>query len=101
MYGRCGPVAPPPIPPEVASFSARLETLELACAGLWEFLKAKHGYTDAELIEVIQQVDARDGVVDGKIGSVDEGCPYCGRKLLTKQRHHCVWCGAELAKKPC
>ena len=80
--------------------NARLDALELACAGLWLFLKARHGYTDEDLAGVIQDLDARDGKVDGRMTPLQEMCPACGRKLATRQRKRCVWCGAELAKRP-
>jgi hypothetical protein len=79
---------------------ARLEALELACGGLWELLKTKHGYSDEELVRVIHELDARDGVMDGRVTPLKENCPNCGRQLVTKQRKRCVWCGAELALKP-
>jgi hypothetical protein len=77
----------------------RLDYLELACAGLWNLLKAKHGYTDEELVASIQEVDARDGNVDGKIGRASRDCPHCHRKLLTRDSPKCAWCGGALSGK--
>lgn len=79
---------------------ARLRTLELACAGLWRLLKEKHGYTDEELVESIQAIDAADGVVDGKIGNADVNCPNCHRKQLVRHPIKCCWCGVELPHSP-
>ncbi|MBC8063762.1 MAG: hypothetical protein H7Y17_02960 [Chlorobia bacterium] len=62
-------------------------------------MKAKHGYTDQELVSAIQEVDARDGNVDGKIGHVAQTCPQCHRKLLSRDSPNCSWCGAELGAK--
>ena len=78
----------------------RIDSLELACAGLWQLLKTKHGYTDEELVRVISEVDARDGAVDGRMQNTGQLCPHCGRQMLTKARGKCLWCGAELAKAP-
>jgi hypothetical protein len=74
----------------------RIDALELACAGLWRLLKAKHGYTDDELAAAITDVDAADGKVDGKMRSRPSECPACGRQLLTRSREKCSWCGARL-----
>ncbi len=78
----------------------RIESLELACAGLWELLKAKNGYTDEELVAVIREVDLRDGKEDGRVRPTDEKCPSCGRQLLSRKSPNCSWCGADLGRGP-
>lgn len=89
---------------DVSDFNAlkqRVDTLELACAGLWTMLKAAHGFNDQQLKDYIQAVDAADGKVDGKItahpGAV---CPRCGHKLLSRTSAKCLWCGAPLTTNP-
>jgi hypothetical protein len=84
----------------VHDVQARLESLELACAGMWELLK-RHGYTDAELVDAVRAVDARDGAVDGKMTPVGvEVCPHCQRRLLSRRSVKCSWCGGELGRVP-
>lgn len=83
----------------VIPLEQRLDYLELACAGLWVLLKEKHGYTDEELVASIQEVDARDGNIDGKIGRANQHCPHCQRKLLTRDSPKCSWCGGVLGGK--
>jgi hypothetical protein len=78
----------------------RIEGLELACAGLWELLKQRHGYTDADIVACIREVDLRDGVEDGRVRVTDAACPQCGRQLLSRKSPNCSWCGAELPKAP-
>jgi hypothetical protein len=78
----------------------RIESLELACAGLWELLKTKHGYSDDELVSAVRAVDMRDGVADHKLKVADEICPNCGRQLLSRQSPNCSWCGADLGRIP-
>src|SRR5690349_14411839 len=68
----------------VTPIESRLDHLELACAGLWKLLKDKHGYSDEELVAAIQEVDGRDGQLDGKIAHVSQVCPHCQRKLLSR-----------------
>lgn len=82
------------------AIEARLDALELACSGLWDLLKFKHGYTDEELANAVQTVDLRDGQLDGKIRTTPADCPHCGRKLLTRSRKKCLWCGADLKASP-
>ena len=100
IFGLYTPPVEMPSPHQNLALEARVDALELACAGLWELLKTKSGYSDEELVSVIKQVDARDGLVDGRTTPiVGEVCPKCGKRLLTRKRNHCVWCGAELTGK--
>jgi hypothetical protein len=95
---------PQPVTPtrtaETEQIAHRLDALELACSGMWMLLKTKHGYTDEELTQAIHAVDARDGVVDGKMTPPQAVCPACGRHALTRQRSRCLWCGAEMTSAP-
>lgn len=83
----------------MAPLEARLQALELTCAGLWGLLKTRHGYSDDELMAAIAEVDARDGQVDGKIAHAAKMCPSCGRKLLIRSSAKCAWCGQPLSPK--
>jgi hypothetical protein len=74
----------------------RVQALELTCGALWLILKQKHGYTDEELMQAIHDVDAMDGVVDGKITQAGRVCPHCKRKCLTRNPTICSWCGGSL-----
>lgn len=78
----------------------RVEALELACAGLWELLKFKLHCTDDELIAAVRAVDARDGMVDGKVTPAPARCPNCQRDSPVRRSPKCVWCGANLGKSP-
>lgn len=76
----------------------RVESLELACASLWELLKAKNGYTDEELVAMIREVDLRDGKLDGRMSKAAVDCSSCGRKLLSRKSPNCHWCGTAIPK---
>lgn len=84
----------------VHGLEERVQSLELACAGMWEMMKKITGCTDEQLVEMIREVDARDGWVDGKITVQTAGrtCPNCKRQILTKSSPKCIWCSAELPK---
>ena len=85
----------------VHPLESRIEALELACAGLWELLKTKHGYTNEELVKAVRDVDGRDGAIDGKMRPTGrEACPHCHRMLLTRKSLRCNWCGGELGRSP-
>lgn len=73
----------------------RLDSLTLAAQAMWELLRAAAKFTDADLLEKMQEVDLRDGEADGKITSGVVNCPSCGRRSRSNRRH-CVYCGAGL-----
>lgn len=97
----CPPISlPPSKDPEaqLMAIKARIDALELACAGLWDLLKESAGYTDEDIAAHIRRVDARDGCVDGRIAGATAYCPSCGKSLLTKGDRKCLWCGAEIVE---
>jgi hypothetical protein len=88
-------------PPQVAKvdfnqLQQRVDSLELACAALWTLLKHTNGFTDEQLKEIIHQIDASDGQLDGKMTVPAAVCPVCKHKLLSKTATKCLWCGAPL-----
>lgn len=74
-----------------------VEKLFMLTEALWTILKEKHGYTDQELVRRVEEIDLRDGKLDGKVAKVKPDCPKCGRKLMGK-RPVCLYCGAEVAR---
>lgn len=81
-----------------AEIEARLNSLELACAGLWKLLKEK-GLNNDELVRAIEAVDMMDGQKDGKIKPQVEVCRSCGRRALSRAVDNCLWCGAPMPVK--
>lgn len=90
----------PPPSHEAKALVMRVESLELACAGLWRLLKEHHGYTDEQLVAWIDHVDQEDGKLDGKRRTRGEACLQCGRPALTRSRGKCLWCGADMKRQP-
>ena len=74
-----------------------VEKLFMLTEALWTILKEKHGCTDAELVQRVQEIDLRDGKLDGKVAKVNPDCPKCSRKLMGK-RPVCLYCGAEVTR---
>ncbi len=107
LLGRPYYMGTSPVPPavqvgrgEMVDVQHRLDSLELACAGLWKLLKDKHGYTNEELTAAVNAVDAEDGKIDGRIMPVQSSCPQCHRPLLSRTSVKCLWCGAVLGNSP-
>ncbi len=74
----------------------RMEHLTLACQAMWELIRENSNISEEMLAERIQEVDIRDGVVDGKMRAQVVDCPTCGRKTNIK-RGFCVICGDPVA----
>ena len=72
---------------------ADIERLLLITEGLWNILKAEHGYDDQELLRRVLEVDFKDGTIDGKVAAQRPGdCPGCARPL-SRGRRYCLYCG--------
>ncbi len=69
----------------------------LICESLWELLRDKTGLTQDDLYAKLQEVDLRDGLLDGKNKSRTQVCCKCHR--ATSQRHaRCMYCGEPFEK---
>ena len=69
-----------------------VEELSLACQGMWELLRDHLGFTDDHLRAKILEIDARDGIVDGKMGTEIIHCPSCNQRTGTSTKS-CLYCG--------
>ncbi|MDD2600590.1 MAG: hypothetical protein PHO37_15430 [Kiritimatiellae bacterium] len=78
-----------------------IEKLFMITEALWEILKHQHGYTDEQLIEMIQDIDLRDGKLDGKVSKSIERpiCPECERTIIRNQAR-CLYCGTDAPQHP-
>lgn len=69
----------------------------MVCEAMWEILRDEHGYSDEKLQAKIEEIDLRDGVLDGKNKQETNLCKSCGRK--SSPRHEaCLYCGKPLKK---
>lgn len=78
----------------VTTLRIEVDRLQMLCEGMWTLLKAKTGTTDAELAELVEQIDLRDGKLDGKVARTAEvvACPDCGRAVSVRTGA-CLFCG--------
>ena len=70
----------------------RLEKLSLVCQALWTLVRDKTGVNDDDLARRIQELDLRDGRLDGKAAQAVV-CGACGRHY-SKRRTRCLYCEA-------
>jgi hypothetical protein len=84
----------------VNQMKAEIDRLMLITQALWEILKEEHGYTEEILVNRINEIDLRDGKLDGKVATQGPiGCPKCGR-ANRPNRATCLYCGTYLAQQP-
>jgi len=76
-----------------------VDRLLMITEALWMLLKKQHGYADEDLAKVVQEIDLRDGKLDGKTTkSVASPCPQCG-KMNSNRYTRCIYCGTTLPVK--
>jgi len=74
-----------------------IERLRLASQAMWELLRDKHGLTDTDIEDKIQEIDLRDGVDDDQMTITMIACPACGKQGRSYRRV-CLYCGASIPK---
>ena len=83
---------------EIRELRHQVERITLLNQALWELIREKAGLTDADLERMAQEIDMRDGQLDGKMGGRAFTCPTCHR-VSNAKHYKCLYCG-ELFEKP-
>ncbi len=77
-----------------------VERLYMITEALWTILKEQHGYTDEELIHRVEDIDLRDGKLDGKVArKPNPPCKQCNRPIIGRHAV-CLYCGAPTRLSP-
>lgn len=79
---------------EVGILKAEVDRLLMITEALWTILQEEHGYNDDKLVNRINEIDLRDGHLDGRVAKQGgpAKCPNC-QKSLSKRHHRCLYCG--------
>lgn len=73
-----------------------VDRLLMITEALWTLLKKQNGYKDEDLDALVQEIDLRDGQLDGKAPrAAASPCPQCGR-VNSNRYPRCIYCGAAL-----
>ena len=78
---------------QVQEVSERLDRTVMAMHAMWTLLAERTNVTEADLATRITEIDARDGVADGRITPQPVTCS-CGATVCTKFSR-CLFCGKE------
>jgi hypothetical protein len=77
-----------------------IERLLMITEALWDMVKEHHNLTDEELIRRIQDIDMKDGMLDGKVAKQPPSlCPNCQRPVR-RNRTVCIYCGTASTAEP-
>ncbi|MFA5056069.1 MAG: hypothetical protein WC562_07865 [Dehalococcoidia bacterium] len=71
-----------------------IDKLVLITRALWEIIAESRGLNDEYLINKVNEIDLRDGTLDGKMKTSIKKCPSCGR-TMSQSRGACLYCGTK------
>lgn len=83
---------------EVTKLENRLDRLHLITQALWELVRKKLALTDEDLTKLIEEIDLRDGVRNGKVAIKPITCPDCKRPASVRT-DMCLYCGKQVERK--
>ena len=82
---------------DILSLQEKLDHLSLVIQSMWELLEKNTTLTREQLLDKIQEVDLRDGKLDGRLQAKAQPCSSCGRR--SSLRHtQCMYCGEGLSQ---
>jgi hypothetical protein len=85
---------------QVAFMKQDIERLLMITEALWMLLQRAHGYSEEDLKNLINEIDLRDGYLDGRVTKKETvECPSCHR-VVTVRQMKCIYCGQVLQHDP-
>ena len=79
---------------EVATLQKRVDRLEMVCEALWKVVKARTGATEEEALRLIEEIDLRDGKLNGRTAAIPQPCAKCTR-IVSALTGICPYCGTQ------
>ena len=79
---------------EVQVLRVAIDKLILVNVALWEIIAEAQGLTEEDLLNKVNEIDLRDGVLDGKMRPPVRKCASCGR-MLQQGHEKCIYCGTK------
>jgi len=78
---------------QVRELEARIDKLSMINMALWEIIKEETQKQDEDLFTMVQDIDLRDGRLNGKVNKQINKCHKCGR-TMSKRHQRCLYCGS-------
>ena len=79
---------------EIRTLRSAIDKLLLINRALWEIVAEKNGLSDEYLTQKVNEIDLRDGKLDGKITTAVRQCASCGKTIFAGHQK-CLYCGTE------
>ncbi len=79
---------------EVRELRRIVNKLMLVTQALWEIIAKTNQLDNKLLIKKVNEVDLRDGKLDGKLKRAVKKCASCGR-TLHREHSKCLYCGSQ------
>lgn len=80
----------------VVAIEQTVERTALAAMALAEIMRDRLGVSEAEIEAKVQEIDLRDGRLDGKLRAQNQNCQHCHRPNAA-HRIACLYCGLQLS----
>ncbi len=80
--------------PRVYELQQRMDRMALVARAMWTLLAEKAGLTEEDLAKRITDLDAADGVVDGRVGTPPPVPCSCGA-MVSRKFNRCLFCGKQ------
>lgn len=82
-----------------ADLEARLNRFQLCNLALFELISEKIGLSAEEVTKRMDEIDLRDGMLDGRVILAPLECPNC-KKVIHRRQGRCMYCGFVAAGGP-
>jgi hypothetical protein len=79
----------------IQELERQVETLQMTCGAIWELLGPRAGFGPEDLGRRIDEIDLRDGRLDGRLAPPAVECGGCGKRI-GGHRTTCYYCGTVL-----
>lgn len=81
----------------IEELERQVDALQLTCQAMWELLAPGAGLAPHALAKRAEEIDLRDGLLDGRLAPAPVDCPGCGKRVGA-HRANCYYCGSPLSK---
>ena len=80
---------------DLEHLTLKSEKTALISQALWELVREHTDLTEEDIEKKIEEIDMRNGKIDGRIVPEIFECPTCNRKVNSRQSM-CIYCGETL-----